>query len=425
MHSGLYNSQNSPFSSFWMGGFECADHLNVHGNRVNFLDLTGHLKNLQEDYRLLQRFNIKTVREGICWSLLETAPYAYNFTQVSALMDAGACYGIQQVWDICHFGYPADLTPLHPHFKDRFVALCEAFVHFHLSRSDNRYPLIVTPINEVSFISWLGGEVAATSPYCRGKGWDVKYELMKAYIAGVKVMKAIYPEVLILSTEPLVNIVPPLFATEEQMEQAISDNELQYQANDMLCGRICPELGGKEEYLDIVGLNYYYTNQYTCCNYEIIPWLNDWNDPRWRPPTELISEAHYRYNRPVLLAETSHPGEDRSKWISFISSQCYELIESDIPLLGICIYPIVDRPDWDDTSYWHDSGLWGAIANDNSARPIDELYASTILKCQARLINRQASLALSNDDESVFREENKKNFPFANLVKRIADWKIF
>lgn len=381
------NQSNMYFNTFWMGGYECADHVNVHGDRVNMLALTSHLASVENDYELLQQFGIKSVREGICWSLTETSPYTYDFTHVGKMMDASTSYGIQQIWDICHFGYPSDITPFHPHFKDRFVALCSAFVKFYLSRQNFSHPLIVTPINEVSFISWLGGEVAGTSPFCRGKGWDVKYELMKAYIAGVAVMKKLYPEIRIMSTEPLVNIVPPLNANADLIQQAANDHMSQFQSNDMLCGRICRELGGKEEFLDIVGLNFYYNNQFAVGEYEIIPWLNENSDPRWRPLSELIAEVYQRYHRPIALAETSHSGEDRDVWIKFITDHCMKVLSVGIPLLGVCIYPIVDRPDWDETSYWHNSGLWGAISQDTNTREIDNSYRRSLDECQSRLGN--------------------------------------
>jgi UDP-galactopyranose mutase len=25
---------------------------------------------------------------------------------------------------------------------------------------------------------------------------------------------------------------------------------------------------------------------------------------------------------------------------------------------GVCLYPIIDRPDWEDLNHWHNSGLW-------------------------------------------------------------------
>lgn len=128
------------------------------------------------------------------------------------MIECGRSHGIQQLWDICHFGFPDDLTPLHPMFARRFASLCRAFVEFYRTVDATR-PLIVTPINEVSFLSWLGGDVRGTSPYCVGQGWEVKYRLMKAYIEGVEALKAVDPGVRILTTEPLassanVRIVP-------------------------------------------------------------------------------------------------------------------------------------------------------------------------------------------------------------------------
>ena len=305
---------DTPFQSFWMGGFECADHLNAWGSRVDFLNLTDHLSQLNEDYIRLKFVNISTVREGIRWSQVEVAPYQYDFTIVGHMLDAGRRHGIQQIWDICHFGFPADLTPLHPHFTSRFVSLCTAFATYCLPRY-TKEPLIVTPFNEVSFLSWLGGEVGGTSPYAVRNGWEVKYAIMRAYIAGVAAMKILDANILILTTEPLVNVVPPLFATEGDILNASSTHELQFQAMDMLCGKICSELGGKPEYMDILGYNYYFNNQWVTGFKENIPWKNEYADPRWRSLSSLMQEAYHRYGKPVALTETSHPGEERADWM--------------------------------------------------------------------------------------------------------------
>ena len=211
--------KDNPFLSFWMGGFECTDQLNNSGNRVDLLTTTRHLERLDDDYKRLREFGIMAVREGIRWSKVEQLPGQFDFSTVKLMLDAGIRNGIQQVWDICHFGFPDDISPLHPHFSDRFAAFCTAFVQFHRSYYPNQV-LIVTPINEVSFLSWLGGEAAGTSPYCRNNGWEVKYHLMKAYIKGIKAMKAVDDNIRILTTEPLVNIVPPLNPTPEQINQA-------------------------------------------------------------------------------------------------------------------------------------------------------------------------------------------------------------
>ncbi len=381
------NYGKNPFKSFWMAGFECTDKLNAFGKRVDFLKTTGHLNMLGEDYDNLNLFKIKTVREGIRWSHVETKPYEYDWSTVNLMMDCGKQKGIQQVWDICHFGYPDDLTPLHPLFAGRFAALCKAFVRFYRS-VDPFTTLIITPINEVSFLSWLGGDARGTSPYCTGYGWEVKYALMKAYIQGIEAVREEDNNVRILTTEPLVNMVPPLDADEDQLATATAKHEQQFQVLEMLCGRMCPELRGRPEYLDILGFNYYYNNQWITGSHHFLPWLNDLGDPRWQPLRNLLTDVYHRYNRPFVLTETSHPGVHRPLWMDFIAKECAAVIAQNIPLWGICWYPIIDRPDWDHFDPWHQSGIWDVVATDDNLfnRSLHQPSAEALFRAQ-ELIN--------------------------------------
>lgn len=72
-----------------MGGYECTDQLNTHGDRVDFLHVTDHLRQIREDYGLLKEFNIKTVREGLRWSQVERQPYHYDFSTLDRMLEAG------------------------------------------------------------------------------------------------------------------------------------------------------------------------------------------------------------------------------------------------------------------------------------------------------------------------------------------------
>lgn len=380
---GYHALQETPFSTFWMAGFECTDKLNAFGKRVDFLTLTGHLEQIKEDYQNLLPYNIRTVREGIRWSQVEKRPYQYDWSAVAYMLEQGKALGIQQVWDLCHFGYPDDLTPLHPMFARRFAAMCRAFVQFYR----DTYPddaLLVTPINEVSFISWLGGDVRGTSPYCVGQGWEVKYGLMRAYIEGVAAMREQDPSVRIMTTEPLVNVVPPLDATPEQEAEAKLAHQDQYQAVDMLCGRMCPELGGTPDYLDILGVNYYYDNQWEVGTHDTLGWLNELGDTRWLPLRSLLAEVYERYQKPLVITETSHPGIDRPHWIRFVAAEGAAASQKGLPLWGICLYPIIDRPDWDHLEPWHNSGLWDAAPQPGRApkRILYKPYADALLEAQ-------------------------------------------
>lgn len=341
---------------------------------------------LPEDYERLSPFQIRTVREGIQWSRVEKTAYHYDWSEVEHMLIEGHRQGVQQVWDLCHFGYPDDLTPLHPMFARRFAALCRAFVRFYR----DRYPdeeLIVTPINEVSFMAWLGGDVRGTSPYCTRQGWEVKLGLMRAYIEGVAAMREIDPTIRILTTEPLVQMVPPVDATEQQLINAAIADENQFQAVDILAGYIAPELGGSPDYLDILGFNYYYNNQWIEGTGLFLGWNDDIPDPRWLPLRWLLMRAYRRYERPIALTETSHSGIDRPVWIDMISRECGAVLQAGVPLWGVCLYPIIDRPDWDHPDYWHQSGLWDADLSTNPpGRILYEPYAQALFQTQTTLV---------------------------------------
>jgi hypothetical protein len=60
----------------------------------------------------------------------------------------------------------------------------------------------------------------------------------------------------------------------------------------------------------------------------------------------------------MVLSETSHFGAGRGRWISEVAEEVQQARAMGVPMEGICIYPIIDRPDWDDPNHWHNSGLW-------------------------------------------------------------------
>ncbi|TLV04097.1 amine oxidase [Dyadobacter luticola] len=367
-----------------MAGFECADQLNAFGDRVDLLTETAHIELIREDYERISALGIKTVREGIRWSVVEPKPYQYDFKEVIEMIVAAKDLGIQQLWDVCHFGFPDDLTPFHPKFHSRFVSLCLAFLECY-TRHNPGEMLYVTPVNEVSFLSWLGGDAGGTVPYCRKNGWDVKYALTKEFIGGAQAMKMASDRVRIVTTEPLVNMVPGLFPTWEDTLQAEKENELQFQSLDMLLGRICPELGGYEELVDIVGFNYYYNNQWITGSFQFLGWNDPVPDPRWKPLADLIENAYQRYGKPLIISETSHPKEDRPLWIDMIGEQCAALLRRDVPLLGVCLYPIIDRPDWDNLHIWHQAGIWDYDGFDKKSRVLHEESAIALFKAQLML----------------------------------------
>lgn len=381
----------NPFNSFFWGGFECADHINRSGDRINLLAETGHDQRVREDYRLLQAAGINTVREGICWSNVEKAPYSYDFSEVKHRIEAATELGIQQIWDLCHFGYPDGLIPTHPRFTERFVLLCRAFANFFKQVTNDR--LFVVPINEISFLSWHSGDVRGTVPFAINSGFDMKYHLCQAAIKGIEALKEVDPNCQVLLVEPMIHIHPGIEGTEEEVWQV---NEDQFQAMDIILGRMCPELGGTGMYADLLGFNYYHD-----CQWEhkgvTVPWPElDTTVSRRIPFSKLLKKAYERYGKPVVLSETGHFGEKRADWIREISEECLKAITIGIDLKGVCIYPVIERPDWDDLNNKHKSGLWDVDAFKNRI-PHEEslLILQTYVERFSKLI---PEIGIRNDD---------------------------
>lgn len=399
------SAPENPFHSFLMGGFECADHQNAFGERIDLIELTGHDRLISGDYERLRKIDFTTVREGIRWSKVEKEPFVYDWSQVEQIIIHARKHDIQVVWDICHFGFPDDLTPLHPMFARRFAHLCRAFVKNYRSLVPEG-ELIVTPINEVSFLSWLGGELKGTSPYCINQGWEVKYMLMKAYIEGIEMMKEEDPSVRIMVTEPLIHISAEDQSDPEIYSAAREKHLEQFQVFDILSGKMCPELRGKEEYLDIIGVNFYFNNQWTINNHQFVEWDCQPPNPLWRSLSSLVKDLYLQYERPIVISETSIPEHKRYSWLKMISDECLIILKSGIPLYGCCIYPIIDRPDWDFPDIWHHSGLWDIPDPENLQREIhpESLIALNEFKFNLStvLLSEEVSMATEDDREDNF-----------------------
>lgn len=362
------------FNTFFMGGFECADHINRSGQRINLLKETQHDTRVEEDYKALAALGIKTVREGICWSNVEKKPNIFDFREVQNRMRAAEKYGIQQIWDLIHFGYPDGLYPTHPHFCDRFTLLCKAFASFYMEFSTQE--LFVVPINEISFLSWHSGDVRGTVPFAVNSGWDIKYHLCKAAIAGIKALKATDPYCRVILVEPLIKVHP---SSLNDLPVSNDTNEHQYQAMDIIAGRICPELGGSEDLLDILGFNYYWNCQWELHNGPL-PWPE--TDQKRIPLSELLQEAYNRYEKPMFLSETGHFGSGRVLWLEEITDECIIARQNGVDLKGICIYPVTDRPDWDNLDDYSDCGIWDLDESQN--RIPHTPYINALIKAQKK-----------------------------------------
>ncbi len=371
------------FRSFWMGGFECATHRNPQNERLDMIAGTRHDVQAESDYALLKTMGIETARDGLRWHLIETTRGVYRWDSFVPMLEAANRQGIQVIWDVCHYGWPDFYDIFSPSFPGRFAEFARAAAKVIRSHSDD-IP-IYSPVNEISFFAWAAARTLMY-PHAEGYDWEIKRQLIRCVVASVQAIRSVDSRARFIYPEPLIHVVPQP-GRPDSVDRARSYGESQFEAWDMVAGYKCPELGGRPEYLDIVGCNFYSSNQWQVDDGARLIWDRVPPDTRWEPLHRLLKTVWNRYSRPLFLAETSHVGSIRPAWIETIGSEIEIAIRSGVPVSGICLYPIIDRYDWADPLHWHNSGLWDYERyGDHELRRVLNLpYAASLRMVQNKL----------------------------------------
>jgi len=209
------------------------------------------------------------------------------------MLHASRAAGVQPIWDLCHYGWPDDIDIWQPNFIDRLANFAAAAAK--LVRDETPEVPFYSVINEISYWAWAGGDTARFNPMARGRGTELKVQLVRASIAAIEAIRNVDSRARFVQIDPVINVVPKGPGDRGGAE---GYRQAQFQAWDMLVGKIWPGLGGKPEYLDIIGVNYYSDNQWFFNGPTI-----ERTDPHYRPFRELLAETHKRYGKPVLVAE--------------------------------------------------------------------------------------------------------------------------
>jgi len=370
------------FHSFFLAGFECSEHVLDNGRRLDVLASTQHDLHAAADYARLREVGIQTCREGVSWLRSEPAPKRFDFSSMLQRMAAARAHGVGVIWDLMHFGWPDHVDIFASDFSDRFAAYAEAVAR---ALREHPGPHMFTPINEMSYLAWAGGDAACMNPFERGRGMELKAQLVAGTIAAIKAIRGVLPDARFMQAEPLIHIAhdPAQPETREAVER---ESRGQYQALDMLAGREWRLLGGRPEMLDIVGLNFYSDNQFTRERATI--WRGD---ARYRPLSDLLLEAYEHYGRrPLVLSETGAEQDHRAEWLRYVADECVRALDRGCELHGITLYPILNHPGWLDDRHCH-NGLWD-YADAAGEREIYEPLAAELREQEPRLLQARARM---------------------------------
>ncbi len=343
----------SLFPSFFLGGFECSSHRR-HTDRArrDMIAVTEHDARADEDYALLRRHGIAAARDGVRWHLIEASPGVYDFASLEAQLTAASRHGVTVLWDLLHYGWPDDLDPWSAEFARRAVAFALATARFIAERTDGA-PFFC-PVNEISFLSWGGGDAGYLNPFARGRGHEMKVQLARIAVDATRAIRAAVPSARFVTCEPAI-VVHSAPERPPEAHHAQGHHQAQYQAFDMIAGRQWPQIGGEEALLDVVGVNFYHNNQWIHCGPPL-----DWRDPARRAFRDVLAEVYARYGRPLFVSETGIEGDQRASWLRYIADEVAAARAIGVPVEGVCLYPVLGHLGWDDDRYcpnglieWH------------------------------------------------------------------------
>jgi hypothetical protein len=346
------------FKSFFAGGFECSTHQRRSGQRLDLIASTEHDRFADLDYARLERQGLRVAREGVRWHLVEATPGHYDFSSVLPIVRAARQTDTQVVWDLCHFGWPDHLDVFKPEFVTRLAEYGAAFAQWLQHEMDG--PGWFVPVNEISYFSWAAGDEGSMFPFVTGRGFELKAQLVRATLQTMDAIWSVRPRARFMHVDPIIHVLASPKHPEEK-DAAEAYRLSQFQAWDMIAGRVWPELGGQEKYLDVVGVNFYPHNQwfYNLQGFKRIRRFTPLprRHPLYRPFREMLMEVQHRYQHPLFVAETGAEDKRRAGWLRYVCGEAEAAMAAGADLHGICLYPILNHPGWVDDRHCHNA-LW-------------------------------------------------------------------
>jgi beta-glucosidase/6-phospho-beta-glucosidase/beta-galactosidase len=377
------------FPTFFISGFECSTFIWKDRGRRDLVAETQHRERAAEDYDHLRRLGIAVAREGIPWPLVQRGA-RYDFSPIDPMIAAMNRCRILPIWDLFHYGYPDGIDPFAEDFAEQFARYCRAAAAYVVPRV--RGPYYFTPVNEITFFAFAGGEWGWVAPFgkTREERFRFRLALCRAAIAGARAIREVAPEARMVNIDPLVRVVPPRDRPDLAAAAERESDEDMFLAWDVLAGRRHPELGGAPGILDIVGANNYSFGQMEYREQGPHAALAP-DDDRIVPLCDLLRAVWERYRRPMIIGETSGLNDGRPAWLKDLMEESLAAVAQGVDLHAVCLFPAVDMPDWH-TGDWLHNGICDLVDEAGALTRVPyEPYVQELRRWQ-KLLNRVTEL---------------------------------
>jgi hypothetical protein len=369
------------FPTYFMAGFECSTFVWKDGKRKDYVALTGHDRHLEADYKRLEELGIGVVREAVRWPMVDRGRGQYDWSTLEPVLQAAEKCHLTPIWDLCHYGFPDGCDPFSDACVGRFTDYCRAATEQILRHG--RGPRFFTPMNEITFFAGAGTDLGWMYPFAKGKYPEFKLALCRLAIEGAKAIRELCPDARMVNVDPLIYQVPPDDRPDLADEACHETYEKAFEGWDILAGRLHPELGGSPEILDVVGVNVYNFSQ-AQLNADGSRAVLGPRDPRRKPLSEMLCYVWERYQRPVIIGETSGHQDHRAEWLRMTMEESLKALNEGVELHGVCLYPCVDIPDWL-TGEWAKIGIFDISDTDACDRCPCDPYIEELRRWQKTL----------------------------------------
>jgi beta-glucosidase/6-phospho-beta-glucosidase/beta-galactosidase len=327
--------------------------------------LIGHYEHWREDLSLARDLGLQALRWGVPWYRVEPFPGEFDWRWTDQVLPYLVQeLGITPIIDLMHYGCP---FWLYKEFVNREYPQAVASYAGAFAR---RYQGLIkwyTPLNEPLINSLMCGRRALWPPYLRGDRGYIRLmlQLIKGILNTVETIKEIDGQAVMVHVEA----AGLSRAIREDLEAlALEDQHRGYLSYDLLTGRVTPdhplftwlvrngaaaddlaEFVRRRIPLDIIGLNFYpqwstkqlYLDQKGRLAYRHV-------DQDGAGFSTLISDYYGRYQRPIMVTETSAfgPHEVRLRWLEASLLAIKNLRASGIPVHGYTWFPLFTMIDW-------------------------------------------------------------------------------